>query len=77
MKKIIIYTVSSCIPSKFLKIFLKENKIDFEERDINKQEFYDEIIEKSGQGTTPVIDIDGKIIEGFDKEGPENQHAFV
>ena len=66
--KVIIYTASSCIHSKMLKHFLKENNIDFEEKDISDEKFYDEIMKKSGQGTTPVIDIDGKIIEGFDKE---------
>ena len=50
-----------------LKNFLKKNNIDFEERDINIQEYYDEVSEKSGEGTTPVIDLDGNIIEGFDK----------
>lgn len=68
MKKIIIYTTASCIYSKLLKHFFKENNIVFEERDINNKKFYDEVIEKSGEGTTPVIDIDGKIMEGFDKE---------
>ena len=68
MKKIIIYTFSTCIPSKLLKHFLKENNIEFEERDISDEKFHEEITEKSGQGTTPVIEINDKIIEGFDKE---------
>lgn len=68
MKKVIIYTLSSCPHSKMLKYFLRQNDVVFEERDINKKEFYDEVSLKSGEGTTPVVDIDGKIIEGFDKE---------
>ena len=68
MKKVIIYTLSSCIPSRLLKHFLRESGVVFEERDISDPKFYDEIVEKSGQGTTPVIDIDGRIIEGFDKD---------
>jgi glutaredoxin 3 len=68
MKKVIIYTISSCIPSKLLKNFLKENNVVFEERDLNNPEFYEEAMEKSGTGITPLIDIDGKIIEGFERE---------
>jgi len=52
-----------------LKEFLKENKIEFE--DINVQENQGavmEMIEKSKQMGVPVIDIDGKIIVGFNLE---------
>ena len=49
------------------KDFLKERKIPFEE--INVQENNSaakEMIEKSGQAGVPVIEIDGKMIIGFD-----------
>lgn len=67
--KIIIYSTSSCPHCVMAKDFLKENKIEFE--DVNVQKDHKkakEMIEKSGQQGVPVIDIDGKIIVGFDKE---------
>lgn len=52
-----------------LKEFLKEHNINFEEIDISQNEkARDEIIKKSGQMGAPVIEIDGEIVIGFDKE---------
>jgi len=52
-----------------LKIFLKEHKIEFEEVDVSKnEEALKEMIQKSGQMGVPVIEIDGEIVVGFDKE---------
>lgn len=51
------------------KDFLTENKIKFEDIDVTEdEEKANEMIEKSGQMGVPVIDIDGEIIIGFDKE---------
>ena len=51
------------------KDFLKENKIEFEDVDVsNDQKRAQEMVEKSGQMGVPVIDVDGEIIVGFDKE---------
>jgi len=47
---------------------LKENHFAFKEVDVSKdRKAAEEMIEKSGQMGVPVIDIDGKIIIGFDK----------
>jgi len=67
--KVIIYSTTFCPWCKSAKDFLKQNKIPFKE--INVEQDPDkarEMIEKSGQSGVPVIDIDGKIIVGFDKE---------
>jgi len=51
------------------KEFFKDNKIKFE--DINVQENQkaaEEMIKKTGQTGVPVIDINGKIIIGFNIE---------
>jgi glutaredoxin len=51
------------------KEFLKENKVEFEDIDVaSNQEAAKEMVEKSGQMGVPVLDIDGQIIVGFDKE---------
>jgi len=52
-----------------LKEFLKENGFEFEDIDVSKdKKSLDEMVEKSGQMGVPVIEIDGEIITGFDKE---------
>jgi glutaredoxin len=49
------------------KHFFEQNNVEFEEIDISKNEkAAEEMIEKSGQMGVPVIEIDGKIIVGFD-----------
>ena len=51
------------------KKFLKENNIKFEDIDVSEnQDKAQEMIKRSGQMGVPVLDIDGAIIVGFDKE---------
>ena len=64
-----IYTTSICPYCKMAKDFLNENKIKFEEVDVGRDhEAAHEMIKKSGQTGVPVLDINGKIIVGFDVE---------
>lgn len=68
MKNVIIYTTKTCIWCKRAKEFFKENNIRFTEKDVGSDMIAaNEMIEKSGQMSVPVIDINGKIIVGFDK----------
>tara|TARA_Y100000310_G_C20015319_1_gene504868 strand:+ start:104 stop:337 length:234 start_codon:yes stop_codon:yes gene_type:complete len=69
MPKVIIYSTKTCSWCIKLKEFFKENKISFTNKDVgtNKKNA-DEMIKKSGQQGTPVTDIGGKIIVGFNKE---------
>jgi glutaredoxin-like YruB-family protein len=69
MSKVIVYSTKTCSWCIKLKEFLKENKISFTNKDVgtNKKNA-DEMIKKSGQQGTPVTDIAGKIIVGFNKE---------
>lgn len=51
------------------KEFLDENKIEYNAVDVTVDEIArNEMIEKSGQMGVPVIDIDGQILVGFNKE---------
>lgn len=68
-KKVIVYSTPTCSYCVIAKDFLKEHRIKFEEVDVSKDEKRaKEMIEKSGQTRVPVIEIDGKIIVGFDQE---------
>jgi len=50
------------------KAYFKEKGIEFEDVDVSlDHEKGQEMIEKSGQQGVPVIDINGKIIIGFNK----------
>ncbi len=65
-----IYCVSLCPYSDMLKNLLKYHNIEFENIDISRNEkAKQEMIKKSGQSEiTPVIEVDGQIFIGFDRE---------
>jgi len=68
-KKVKVYSTSSCPYCKMVKLFLDENNVPYDDFDVGiDREKLTEMIEKSGQMGVPVIDIDGKIIVGFDKD---------
>ena len=68
-KKIMVYSTSTCPFCIKAKQFLKDNNIEFEDIDVAAdQSKAEEMVQKSGQMGVPVLDIDGEIITGFDKE---------
>ena len=74
--KVKVYSTSTCPWCHKTKEFLKEKGIKFEAITVGvNQNAANEMIEKSGQMGVPVIDVDGKIIVGFDKEELEKSLA--
>ncbi|HCC59820.1 MAG: NrdH-redoxin [Candidatus Staskawiczbacteria bacterium RIFOXYC1_FULL_37_43] len=68
-KMVKIYTTPTCVYCKTLIEYLKKHSVDFEVIDVSKDEKQLEVmIKDSGQMGVPVVDIDGEIIVGFDKE---------
>ena len=69
MPKVKIYSTPTCPHCIAVKKFLKEHKIEFENIDVSEdEEKAKEMVEKSKQSGVPVIEIDGKIMVGFDEE---------
>lgn len=70
MQKITIYTTPTCVYCKMTKAFFKEHNVSYEEKDVSQDVVArDEMVAKSSQMGVPVIDIDGQILVGFDKDG--------
>lgn len=68
-KEVKIYSTPTCPFCMMAKKFLRDNNIDFEDIDVSAdQAKAQEMVQKAGQMAVPVIDIDGEIIVGFDKE---------
>lgn len=68
MSKVVIYTTPSCVYCKMSKEFFQKNSVEYEEKNVATDvAARDEMIQKSGQMGVPVIEIDGKIIIGFDQ----------
>lgn len=68
MAKVIIYSQETCGYCKMLKAFLEENKIKYEDKDINADPKNMEDFQKLGIAGTPITIIDGKTIVGFKVE---------
>lgn len=69
MKKIKVYTTNTCPYCTMAKEFLEENNVKFENINVSDdQDAAEEMIEKSGQMGVPVIEIEGQIIVGFNKD---------
>ena len=67
--KVVMYTTPECAYCKMTKGFFRQNNISYEEKDVSVDDrAREEMVAKSGQLGAPVIDIDGKVIIGFDKE---------
>lgn len=64
-----VFSTPTCPYCDTLKEYLKGHKFDFEDIDVSKDDkALDEMIKKSDQMGVPVVEIDGEIITGFDKE---------
>ena len=68
-KKVTVYSTPTCPYCIKVKQFLQDNNITFEHFDVAAdQAKAEEMAKKTGQMGVPVIDIDGEIVVGFDKE---------
>ena len=64
-----VYSTPTCPYCVTLKAFLRENAIEFDDIDVSKDEkALQDMVKNSGQMGVPVVDIDGKIVVGFDKQ---------
>lgn len=69
MKNVKIYSTPVCPYCVMAKEYFKKNNVQYEDYDVSVDEkAAKEMIEKSHQLGVPVIDIEGEIIIGFDKE---------
>ncbi|OGE83014.1 MAG: NrdH-redoxin [Candidatus Colwellbacteria bacterium RIFCSPLOWO2_01_FULL_48_10] len=65
---ITIYTTPSCVYCKVAKEYFKKEGLEYKEVDVVLDEAArEDMIKKSGQMGVPVIEINGKIVIGFNK----------
>ena len=69
MKSVTIYTTPTCVYCKMAKTFFTEKQVAYTEHDVvADMNARAEMVQKSGQLGVPVIDVEGTIIVGFDRE---------
>ena len=72
-KSITVYSTPTCPYCIRTKKFLKELNVEFKDIDVSAdKEKVQEMVDRSGQMSVPVLDIDGKIIVGFDEAEIKN-----
>lgn len=60
---IVIYTKSGCPWCAEALQFLRDKRIQFEDREVlSNPKFFEELKNKSGQSKTPTLDVDGEIL---------------
>lgn len=72
MRKVVIYTQDSCGPCTAEKLWLKDNGVEFEEKNIRENPKYLNEIVELGASATPATVIEDEngteVIFGFDQE---------
>lgn len=64
-----IYTTPTCVYCRMAKDFFNQHNVKYEEFNVQEDlKAREEMISKSSQMGVPMIDVDGEIIIGFDKE---------
>lgn len=63
-----LYTTPTCPYCKLVKDYFKERNADYSEVDVaNDSSAANEMVKLSGQMGVPVIDVDGRVIVGWNK----------
>jgi glutaredoxin-like YruB-family protein len=67
-KRVTVYSTPSCSWCTTLKNYLKSQNIQYTDVDVSRnQQAAEDMVRRSGQQGVPQIDIEGRIIVGFDK----------
>jgi len=78
MEDIIVYSTPTCPYCKMVKAFLNEKGVEFKDIDVSAdRDAAKKMIDKSGQMGVPQIEINDKIIVGFNKEALERELESV
>lgn len=63
-----VFSTQSCPYCTLVKNYLKEKKVPFTDYDVGRdQRRAEEMVRKSGQMGVPVVEINGRVILGFNK----------
>ena len=73
MATVTVYSTPTCPYCDMVKDYLTENKVEFMHHNVAEdQAKAEEMVQKSGQMGVPVLEINGHIIVGFNKDAIEH-----
>jgi glutaredoxin 3 len=63
---VVVYSTPSCSYCTMVKDFLKKKNVPFQDYDVSRdQRRADEMVRKSGQMGVPVIEVNGRVLVGY------------
>jgi len=66
--RVIVFSTPTCSYCNMAKQYFRRNKVRFKDVDVSRDEAAArDLVRRTGQMGVPVIDINGKLIVGFDK----------
>ena len=66
--RVVVFTTPTCTYCNAVKKYLRQQKIRYKEVDVSRdQAAARDMVRRSGQMGVPVVDINGKIVVGFDR----------
>lgn len=69
MASVKIYSTPTCVYCRMAKDFFKKNNVDYQEYNVaTDMKAREEMVQKSHQLGVPVIDVNGQVIVGFDRD---------
>ena len=78
MKKVVLFSTSTCSHCRRAKKYLKERRVPFKEVNLeNGAEAARDVRRKTGQSGVPVVKIGGRWVVGFDRPTVERELAKV
>ncbi len=66
--KVIIYSANWCGACRRAKAYMDRKGVRYEERNVDQPRFKEELVRKSGGRSIPVIEVNGRILKGFNPE---------
>lgn len=67
-RRVIVFSTPTCTYCNTAKKYFREKRIQFKDVDVSRDTAAArDMVRRSGQSGVPVIDIDGKIVIGFDR----------
>lgn len=68
-QNVVVYTTPTCGYCMAVKDYLSDHNIDYTEYDVSQnRQKAQEMMDKTGQMGVPVVEINGDVIVGFDKQ---------
>ncbi len=66
--EVIIYSANWCGACRRAKAYMDRKGVRYEERNVDQPRFKEELVRKSGGRSIPVIEVNGRILKGFNPE---------